>query len=198
MVVSFYHKPAVGCNVSLCHPFAVSGGVVGNYIIPASRDFFVYRKNQNDDFALPLQNPRLGNPHPKPAALIREQEKNTVKRKDMIFIARKYKQVHRKELTFDLKDWEKIERRAKACHTDTTKYLRTMILEKEPVFYDMKDLAPLLNGMRVISKNINQVTKKANETNNIYAEDIEKLRKDVADLCRTVSISLSTILSRKV
>ena len=36
MVVSFYHKPAVGCNVLLCHPFAVSGGVVGNYIIPAS------------------------------------------------------------------------------------------------------------------------------------------------------------------
>ena len=62
----------------------------------------------------------------------------------------------------------------------------------------MKDLAPLLNGMRVISKNINQVAKKANETNSIYAEDIEKLRKDVADLCRTVSISLSTILSRKV
>ena len=101
----------------------------------------------------------------------------------MIIIARKYKQVHRKELTFDLKDWEKIERRTEACHTDTTKYLRTMILEKEPVFYDMKDLAPLLNGMRVISKNINQVAKKANETNNIYAEDIEKLRKDVADLC---------------
>ena len=115
----------------------------------------------------------------------------------MVNIARKYKQVHRKELTFDLKDWEKIERRAEACHTDTTKYLRTLILEKEPVFYDMKDLAPLLNGMRVISKNINQVAKKANETNSIYAEDIEILRKDVADLCRTVSISLSTLLSRR-
>ena len=116
----------------------------------------------------------------------------------MIFIARKYKQVHRKELTFDLKDWEKIERRAEACHTDTTKYLRTLILDKEPIFYDMKDLAPLLNGMRIISNNINQVARKANETNNIYAEDIEILRKGVTDLCRTVSTSLSTLLSRKV
>ena len=100
----------------------------------------------------------------------------------MIIIARKYKQIHRKELTFDLPDWEKIERRAEACHTDTTKYLRTMILEKQPVFYDMKEIAPLINGMRIISRNINQLAKKANETNNIYAEDVEILRKEVSEL----------------
>ena len=116
----------------------------------------------------------------------------------MIVIARKYKQVHRKELTFDLPDWEKIERRAEACHTDTTKYLRTLILEKQPVFYDMKEIAPLINGIRLISRNINQVAKKANETNNIYAEDVEILRKEVTELSRTVNVSLSTLLSRKV
>ena len=115
-----------------------------------------------------------------------------------MIIARKYKQVHRKEITFDLQDWEKIERRAEACHTDTTKYLRRMILDREPIFYDMKEIAPLLNGMRIISRNINQVAKKANETNNIYAEDVEILRKDVTELSRTVNVSLSTLLSRKV
>ena len=113
-------------------------------------------------------------------------------------IGRKYKQVHRKELTFDLSDWENIERRAEACHTDTTKYLRTMILEKQPVFYDMKEIAPLINGMRIISRNINQLAKKANETNNIYAEDIEFLRKEVSELSRTVNVSLPTLLSGKV
>ena len=116
----------------------------------------------------------------------------------MINIARKYKQVHRKELTFDLKDWEKIEHRAEACHTDTTKYLRTMILEKQPIFYDMKEIAPLLNGMRIISHNINQVARKANETNSVAAGDVEKMRKEVDSLFRTVSTSLSTLLSRKV
>jgi hypothetical protein len=115
----------------------------------------------------------------------------------MIFIARKYKQVHRKELTFDLKDWEKIERRAEACHTDTTKYLRTMILERQPIFYDLKEITPMLNGMRIISNNINQIAKKANATNNIYSEDIEKLKGDVAELCRTVNLSLSTLLSKR-
>ena len=115
-----------------------------------------------------------------------------------MIIARRYKQVHRKEITFDLQDWEKIERQAEACHTDTTKYLRKMILDREPIFYDMKEIAPLINGMRIISRNINQIAKKANETNNIYAEDVEILRKDVTELSRTVNVSLSTLLSRKV
>ena len=116
----------------------------------------------------------------------------------MIIIARKYKQVHRKELTFDLADWEKIKHRAEACHTYTTKYLRKMILDRDPIFYDMKEIAPLINGMRIISRNINQIARKANETNNIYAEDVEILRKEVSDLSRTVNVSLSTLLSRKV
>ncbi len=120
------------------------------------------------------------------------------KTKGMIKIARKYKQVKRKELTFDLPDWEKIERRAEACHTDTTKYLRRMILDREPIFYDMKNVAPMINGMRTISRNINQIAKKANETNTLNAEDYEKLRKEVQELFRTVNLSLSTLLSRKV
>ena len=98
---------------------------------------------------------------------------------------------------FDLKDWEKIERRAAACHTDTTKYLRKIILEKEPIFYDMKEAAPLLNGMRIISNNINQVARKANETNSIYAEDIEIVKEAQQELCRTVNLWLSTVTSSK-
>ena len=116
----------------------------------------------------------------------------------MIKIARKYKQVKRKKLTFDLSDWEKIKRRAEACHTDTTKYLRRMILDREPIFYDMKNVASLINGMRTISRNINQIAKKANETNTLNAEDYEFLRKEVESLFHTVNISLSTLLSRKV
>lgn len=116
----------------------------------------------------------------------------------MIKIARKYKQVHRKEIVFDKKDWDKIERKAEACKTDTTKYLRRIILEHEPIFYDMKEVAPLLNGMRIISSNINQIAKKANDTNALNAEDYEILRKEVQELFRTVNLSLFTLLSRKV
>ena len=135
---------------------------------------------------------------PKPKALIRGEHKEDHQKKGLIKIARKYKQVKRKELTFDLSDWEKIERRAEACHTDTTKYLRRMILDREPIFYDMKNVAPMINGMRTISRNINQIAKKANETNTLNAEDYETLRKEVESLFRTVNLSLSTLLSRKV
>lgn len=116
----------------------------------------------------------------------------------MIFIARKYKQVHRKELTFDLKDWEKIERRAEACHTDTTKYLRNLVLETHPTFYDFSELTQMVNGMRILSGNINQIAKKVNATNNIYAEDVIVLRKEVNELSRIVNLSLFTLMSKRV
>ena len=62
---------------------------------------------------------------------------------------------------------------------------------------DLKELAPLLNGMRTISRNINQVAKKANETNSIFTADVEKLKGDVAELCHTVNLWLSTVTSSK-
>ena len=62
----------------------------------------------------------------------------------------------------------------------------------------MKEVAPLLNGLRIISNNVNQVAKKANETNNIYAEDVDKLKAEVSELCHTLSIFVSTLTSRKV
>ena len=118
--------------------------------------------------------------------------------KGLIIIARKYKQVHRKEIVYDLKEWAEIERRAAECHTDTSKYIKYKSLHDDAVFYDMKEVAPLLNGLRIISNNVNQVAKKANETNNIYAEDVDKLRKEVESLSHTLSIFVSTLTSRKV
>ena len=73
-----------------------------------------------------------------------------------------------------------------------------MAVNGETTFFDMKEVAPVLNGMRVISNNINQIAKKANETNNIYAEDVEKLRKEVESLCHTLSTFVSTLRSTRV
>lgn len=72
-----------------------------------------------------------------------------------------------------------------------------MSLNGEVNVIDLKELAPLLNGMRVISRNINQIAKKANETNNIFSSDVQKLKGDVAELCRTVNLWLSTVTSSK-
>lgn len=79
----------------------------------------------------------------------------------------------------------------------TATFIRAMSLNGEVNVIDLKELAPLLNGMRVISRNINQIAKKANETNNIFSSDVQKLKGDVAELCRTVNPWLSTVTSSK-
>ena len=112
-------------------------------------------------------------------------------------IARKNKTLRRKEIVYSAEEWEQIQKQAAECHLKTSTFIRAMSLNGELKVVDLKELAPLLNGMRVISRNINQVAKKANETCSIYAADVEKLRGDVAELCRTVNLWLSTVTSSK-
>ena len=103
-----------------------------------------------------------------------------------------------KKVTFDMNEWAEIERRAAACHCKTGTYIRNIAVRGDAYFYDMKEAAPILNGMRIISNNINQIAKKANETNNLYAEDYKKLKGEVESLCRMLSTFVSTLTSTKV
>ena len=112
-------------------------------------------------------------------------------------IARKNKTLRRKEIVYSAEEWAQIEKQAADCHLKTSTFIRAMSLNGEVKNIDLKELAPLLNGMRVISRNINQIAKKANETCSIYAEDIDKLKGAVAELCRTVNLWLSTVTSNK-
>ena len=115
----------------------------------------------------------------------------------MIKIARKNKTLRRKEIVYSAEEWAQIEKQAAECHLKTSTFIRTMSLSGEVIVVDLKELAPLLNGMRTISRNINQIAKKANETNSIFADDAERLKGDVAELCRTVNLWLSTVTSSK-
>lgn len=116
----------------------------------------------------------------------------------MINIARKNKALRRKEIVYTAEEWNQIEDRAKASHLKTATFIRAMSLNGEINVCDLKELAPLLNGMRIISNNVNQVARKANETNSIYAEDVEKLKGEISQLCRTVSQWLSTTTFKKL
>ena len=102
----------------------------------------------------------------------------------MIFIARKNETLRRKEIVYTAEEWKQIEDRAKKCHLKTATFIRAISLDGGITVVDLKELAPLLNGMRIISNNVNQVAKKANETNSIYADDVEKMREGVSQLCR--------------
>ena len=113
-------------------------------------------------------------------------------------IARKNKTLRRKEIVYSAEEWAQIEKQAAECHLKTATFIRVMSLSGEVKVVDLKELAPLLNGMRIISRNINQIAKKANETCSIYAEDIATLKGDVSELCRTVNLWLSTVTSSKL
>ena len=112
-------------------------------------------------------------------------------------IARKNKTLRRKEIIYSAEEWAQIEKQAAEYHLKTATFIRAMSLNDEVIVVDLKELAPLLNGMRTISRNINQIAKKANETCSIFADDAEKLKGDVAELCRTVNLWLSTVTSSK-
>ena len=116
----------------------------------------------------------------------------------MINISKKNEALRRKEIVYTSEEWKQIEDRSKAAHLKTATLIRAMSLNGDVYVVDLKELAPLLNGMRIISNNVNQVARKANETNSIYAEDVDILRKEVSQLFRTVSQWLSTTTFKKL
>ena len=110
----------------------------------------------------------------------------------MIIITRKYKVVKEKKITFDIPQWEKVQERADACNMQTTAFIRDRAVNSDLYVMDLKEMGHMLNGMRIISNNINQVAKKANETNSIYAEDLQKIKENHEQLCHMLSQFVST------
>lgn len=87
---------------------------------------------------------------------------------------RKTKQIKRKEIIFEPDEWARIEADAAKLDLKTSAYIRRMVLHGQIIQTDVSGIVPLVNAMRTVSNNINQIARKANETHSIYAEDIEK------------------------
>ncbi len=76
-------------------------------------------------------------------------------------------------------------------------FIRKCVLEKE--IYEI-DCTPFLDLNWEISKigtNVNQIAKKANSTEKIALEDIEKIKKDIASIGKKVSILQEIIYKRR-
>lgn len=108
---------------------------------------------------------------------------------------RKYKQVKRKEVVFDLNEWKSIEEKAASVSLKTGTYIKRMALDGHITYYNMKEASTIINALRIIGGNINQIARKANETGNIYANDIEKLQEEYSSICHTLNQFLSTLPS---
>ena len=100
---------------------------------------------------------------------------------------RKYKQVKEKKVTYSLDEWATIEQRAGDLAMKTGTYIRRISVDGQINHYNVNDITQLMNALRIIGGNINQIAKKVNETHSVYAEDVAKLQKEVEALSRTLS-----------
>ena len=112
--------------------------------------------------------------------------------KGLIYL-RKFKQVHRKEVTYDLAEWKKLEERAASVMLKTGTFIKRMSLEGKIIYFDMREVAEMMKALRIIGANINQIARKANEINDIYADDIVALRKEVEEIGHTLTLFLSNL-----
>lgn len=61
-------------------------------------------------------------------------------------------------------------------------YLRKMALDGYIVHVDMGSMMELIRLLRSVAGNTNQIARRCNETGNLYAEDVEDLRKGYAEV----------------
>ena len=109
---------------------------------------------------------------------------------------RKFKEVKRKEIIFDMTEWKQIEKAAAKVSMQTSEYIRRMSLNGEVKYLNIEGVTPVINAMRIMGNNINQIAKKANEINSIYADDVEKIRKIQEELCHILNLYVSTLTSK--
>jgi protein-tyrosine-phosphatase len=75
-------------------------------------------------------------------------------------------------------------------------YLRKMAVDGYMVKMDLSGIAELVSLLRRCSNNLNQLTRRAHETSNIYKADIEDLRQNydrLWDMARKILTELSEI-----
>ena len=107
---------------------------------------------------------------------------------------RKYKQIKRKEVIYELDEWELIKKWAARFNITTSEYIRQATLtDKITVYKSKENWAVLINELKRIGTNINQLAHKANELNSIYAADYERMEENYTSICRTLNAKLSTL-----
>lgn len=68
------------------------------------------------------------------------------------------------------------ERMAQTGVANLSAYLRKMAVDGYIIHLDMGDIQEMIRLLRICSNNLNQYTRRANETGSVYAADVEDLR----------------------
>ena len=101
----------------------------------------------------------------------------------------------RKEIVLTKEEKDIIKKRLKdAGMNNMSAYIRRMVLYGYVIHLDMSDLKEILRLMKINSNNLNQYTKRANETGNVYRKDVNELLQDQKKLLNLLGSILDQLL----
>lgn len=103
--------------------------------------------------------------------------------------------VKRKEVKYSLDEWKQIEARASEANLRTGTFIKRISLRGKINVIDLKKITDVMSALRIIGNNINQIARRANETGNIYENDILELKGEYESLCHILNQFLSTLPS---
>ncbi|NCE65087.1 plasmid mobilization relaxosome protein MobC [Pseudoflavonifractor sp. 524-17] len=66
-------------------------------------------------------------------------------------------------------------------------YLRKMAVDGYVVQLDLSSVAELVKLLRSVSSNVNQIARRCNETRNLYAQDVEDLRRGYTEVWQGIT-----------
>ena len=73
-------------------------------------------------------------------------------------------------------------------------YARKMLIDGYAINTDYSDLKTVAAEMQKIGVNINQIAKRVNSNTRIYEQDIEEMKRGIADIWRLLKSSLSRVV----
>ena len=103
-----------------------------------------------------------------------------------------------KKICFKVSPWEieLIHQKMKeAGIRNLSAYLIKMAIDGYVIWMEMSDVKEILRLMQINSNNLNQYAKRANETGNIYLEDIKDLQRIQKELIRLMGNVLERLTS---
>ena len=71
--------------------------------------------------------------------------------------------------------------------TNLRAYLRKMAVDGYVVQLDMSSVVELVKLLRSVSNNVNQIARRCNSTHNLYAQDVEDLRKGYTEVWQGIN-----------
>lgn len=103
------------------------------------------------------------------------------------------KQIKCKQVKFSLDDWTTVEKRAATVNMKTATYIQHMAVNGKILRLENAKSREVILAMNRIGVSINQIARKANETHNVYATDIEQLKGEHNELCLILNQYLSDL-----